>query len=134
GEARATLIRDLYARHYEDVIMSTDGSQKNKSAAFATLLWEITHQDSTESTASGILGDLDFATGNARFDSSSSVMAIANGWLSTLGDGEGDFLNFAGLRGLSDPATQDFITVVPGPAGVMALVGMAGVRRPRRRR
>lgn len=133
GNARATLIRDLYARHYDDVLTSTGGDQKNKSAAFATILWEITHQDSTETTAAGILGDLDFAAGNARFNSSSSVMTFANSWLSGLGNGENDFLSFAGLRGLSDPTTQDFITVVPGPAGMMALVGMAGVRRPRRR-
>jgi hypothetical protein len=134
GEARATLIRDLYARHYHDLLAATGADARNQSAAFATILWEITHQDSTETTAAGILGDLDFAAGNARFNSSSSVMTFANNWLSGLGGGTGDFLGFAGLRGLSDPTTQDFITVVPGPAGMMALVGMAGVRRPRRRR
>jgi hypothetical protein len=134
GEARATLIRDLYARHYDDVLTATGADANNQSAAFATILWEITHQDSTETTAAGILGDLDFAAGNARFNSSSSVMTFANSWLSGLGGGTGDFLWFSGLRGLSDPTTQDFITVVPGPAGMMALAGLAGIRRPRRRR
>ena len=134
GSSRATLIRDLYARYYEEISSATGSDLKNKSAAFALVLWEITHQDSSGKTPSSVLADLDLATGNARFDSSSVVNQFANSWLDGLGGGTDDFLWFNGLVGLTDPTTQDFLTVVPGPAGMMALLGLGSLGRSRRRR
>jgi hypothetical protein len=133
GTLRATLIRDLYARHYFDMVAASGSSARNESAAFAMIVWEITHQDSTATTAAGVLGDLDLTTGNARFSSSTSVNTLAQGWLAGLGGGTDDFLAFGQLLGLTDPTTQDFLIVVPGPAGMLAFAGLAGIRSRRRR-
>ena len=135
GAARAALISDLYARHYDDVISSTGTMAANKSAAFAMLIWEITHQDSDGTTAAAILLDLDLSTGNARFNSNSATNDFASTWLANLGGGSStpDFLTYNGLVGLTDPETQDYIAVVPGPAGLVAAIGLAGIRRRRRR-
>ena len=133
GAARATLIRDLFARHYDSLLTATGSDQNDMNAAFATVVWEITHQDSDGTTAAEILADLDISNGNARFSSGSAVTGLAIDWLNSLGGGTDDFLWFNGLVGLSDPTTQDFITVVvPGPAGVFAGLGLFGMRRRRR--
>ena len=133
GTLRATLIRDLYARHYFDMMDASGSSARNESAAFAMIIWEITHQDSEATTAAGLLDDLDLTTGNARFSSSTSVNTLAQGWLGGLGGGTDDFLAFGQLLGLTDPTTQDFLIVVPGPAGMRAFAGLAGIRSRRRR-
>lgn len=134
GSLRATLIKDLYARHYADLSDTSSSTEaRNRAAAFAMVIWEITHQDSSATTAAGVLADLDLTAGNARFNSSSSVNSLASGWLNGLGGGTGDFQNFTKLIGLTDPTTQDFLIVVPGPSGLMAFAGLA-VARTRRRR
>lgn len=134
GSLRATLIKDLYARHYSDLSAPVSGTEaRNRSAAFAMIIWEITHQDSSATTALGVLADLDLTAGNARFNSSSSVNSLASGWLNGLGGGTGDFQDFTNLIGLTDPTTQDFLIVVPGPAGMMAFAGLAATRSRRRR-
>lgn len=131
GDARATLIRDLYARNYSTVMAATGNDQKDLAAAFAMVVWEITHQDSMASTASGVLADLDLTTGNAQFMSGSNPNTLAAGMLSSLGGGMGDFLGFAVL-GATNPDKQDVLIVVPGPAGLMAIAGLGLVRRRRR--
>ena len=87
---------------------ATGSDQNDMNAAFATVVWEITHQDSDGTTAAEILADLDISTGNARFSSGSAVTGLAIDWLNSLGGGTDDFLWFNGLVGLSDPTTQDF--------------------------
>ena len=133
GIARATLIRDLYARHYDDVMSSSGSEGSDKSAAFAMVIWEIGHQDSDGTTAAAILADLDLVEGNARFRSKDNANLLAGNWLAGLGGGSDEFLGFGGLVGLTQPGLQDYITVVPGPAGMMAFLGLAGIQRPRRR-
>ena len=126
GKLAATLIKDLYARHYADLSDTSSSTEaRNRAAAFAMVIWEITHQDSSATTAAGVLADLDLTAGNARFNSSSSVNSLASGWLNGLGGGTGDFQNFTKLIGLTDPTTQDFL-IVAGP------IRTDGVRRPGR--
>lgn len=132
GTLRATLIRDLYARHYFDMLDATGSDARNQSASFAMIVWEITHQDSDATNAADLLADLDLSAGNAQFSSSTTVNTLASGWLSGLGGGTDDFLSFGQLLGLTDPTTQDFLIVVPGPAGLMAFAGLAGIRSRRR--
>jgi len=132
GTLRANLIRDLYARHYFDMLDATGSDARDQSASFAMIIWEITHQDSDAVTTEGLLSDLDLSSGNAQFSSSSTVNSLASGWLNGLGGGTGDFLGFGQLLGLTDPTTQDFLIVVPGPAGLMAFAGLAGIRSRRR--
>ena len=131
GPARASLIEDLYARNYSSVMTTTGSEQRNLAAAFAMVIWEITHQDSSASTASGILADLDLTAGNAQFFSGSSVNALAADMLDGLGGGTGAFLGFAVL-GATNPDKQDVLIVVPGPMGLAAFAGLAAIRRRRR--
>lgn len=132
GADRAILVRDLYARYYDSVMTLTGNDQKNQAGAFAMVLWEITHQDSSATSATGVLADLDLTAGNAQFSSSSTVNTIANAMLAALGGGTGDFLGF-NVVGATNPDNQDVLIVVPGPAGLAALAGLAAARRRRRR-
>lgn len=132
GADRATLVRDLYARYYDSVMTLTGNDQKNQAGAFAMVLWEITHQESSATTATGVLADLDLSAGNAQFSSSSTVNSIANSMLAALGGGTGDYLSF-NVVGATNPDNQDVLIVVPGPAGLAVLAGLAGARRRRRR-
>jgi hypothetical protein len=132
GDARATLLRDLYSRNYDTVMGATGNAARDQAAAFAMVIWEITHQDSSATTASGVLADLNLSTGNAQFSSTSAVNTIANAMLSGLGGGTGDFLSTIQVLGATNPDNQDVLIVVPGPAGIAALAGLVAVRRRRR--
>ncbi len=130
GEARATLIRDLYARNYATVMSATGSDANSKAAAFAMVLWEITHQDSLATTATGILADLNLSSGNAQFSSASSINTLASNMLAGLG--VSGFQSY-GVAGLTNATVQDMLIVVPGPAGLAAAFGIAGLRTRRRR-
>ena len=134
GTARATLVEDLYARHFADVTAATGGTAQDKAAAFGMVLWEIIHQDSAASTASGVLANLSLSSGNFTASGSTTVNTLANNMLASLGGGTGSFQMFTAgeLFGFTNPTYQDFLIVVPGPTGFAALVGIAGLRRRRR--
>jgi hypothetical protein len=132
GDARATLIRDLYSRNYDNVMGATGNAARDQAAAFAMVIWEITHQDSTATSAAGLLADLNLTAGNAQFVSTSTVNSIANAMLAGLGGGTGDFMSTIQVLGATNPDNQDVLIVVPGPAGIAALAGLVAVRRRRR--
>lgn len=135
GSSRVTLVRDLYSRWYDTVMSQTGGSAKRYAAAFAINLWEITHQNANEASAMTVLNKMDFEMGNARFDSTNNVNNLANDMLDSLGGGIGEFQWFGGLSGLKNWEYQDQLLVVPvpGAAGLIAVVGLGGIRRRRRR-
>jgi hypothetical protein len=135
GASRVTLVRDLYARWYDTVMSQTGNSAKRHAAAFAMNIWEITHQNANESSAMTVLNKMDFEMGNARFDSNNNVNDLANDMLDSLGGGVCDFQWFEGLSGLKNWQYQDQLLVVPvpGAAGLIAVVGLSGIRRRRRR-
>lgn len=128
GSARATLVKDLYARYYD-----TSGTDSHQTA-FNMVIWEITHEASMGTTATEILADLDISTGTAQFAGGTGANMMAAMMLSNLGSG-GGFQSYD-LIGATNPDHQDIIlenmTVVPGPAGLVALCGLAGLRRRRR--
>ena len=62
---------------------------------------------------------------------SSTVMDMANDMIANLGNG--GFLEYYKLRGLTNPNNQDMLIVVPTPAiAGLAGLGLAGMRRRRR--
>ena len=135
GASRVTVVKDLYARWYSTVMSKTGSAAKKYAAAFAMNIWEITHQNANEESAMSVLNKLDFEMGNARFDGSNNTDNLANEMLASLGGGVCDFKDFQGLVGLKNWEYQDqltVVTVVPGPAGLAALVGVAALRRRRR--
>lgn len=140
GDERATLVRDLYARWYDNVMSRSGSSAKKYAAAFAMNIWEITHQNANENSAMTVYNKLDFDIGNARFDGrTNGVNNLANDMLESLGGGEGNWLSFDGLNGLKDTDYQDQLIVlesevpVPGAAGIASIIGLCGIRRRRRR-
>ncbi|MCH2160591.1 MAG: hypothetical protein MK085_01825 [Phycisphaerales bacterium] len=133
GINRAILVKDLYARWYETVLSKTGLEARNYAAAFQMNIWELTHQDVDDSTPDSTLSGMSLALGNATFSSNAGVDALANMMLGSLGGGVSDFLGFQRLRGLTSPTRQDQLLVVPGVGGLAACLGLAGMRRRRRR-
>ena len=132
GLSRATLVRDLYARWYETVIEKTGTEARDYAAAFQMNIWELTHQDVDDSTASTALAGMNFDSGNAIFTSNSGVDVLASTMLNSLGEG-GVFLPFGSLRGLTSDYKQDQLIVIPGASGLAFGMGLICVRKRRRR-
>ena len=132
GINRATLVRDLYARWYDTVTEKVGNEARDYSAAFQMNIWELTHQDVDDSSASSALAGMSFDSGNATFTSNTGVDVLANEMLNSLGEG-GIFRPFASLRGLTSELKQDQLIVIPGASGLAFGVGLIGVRKRRRR-
>jgi hypothetical protein len=133
GAVKATILRDLYARHYADVVSSNNSLLH---AAFQAAIWEITHENITSLTAAGALAQLNMSLGAMQLSSSGnsnlSVSTLATQLLAELGDG--GFRDFGGLLGLTHQSAQDQLVVVPIPAPVLlAGLGLVGVGVLRRR-
>jgi len=133
GAIRAQLVKDLYARHYFQVVASNDA---NLNAAFQLAIWEITHENLTAFDAAGTVAQLATGVGaiaiNGGDATSAAVGGLADSMLAGLGfDG---FRSIgAGLAGLTDASAQDQLIVVPLPmtaalAG-LGLLGAFGIRR-----
>ncbi|MDZ4831118.1 MAG: hypothetical protein SGJ09_13095 [Phycisphaerae bacterium] len=137
GLAKATVLRDLYARFFHQVHGSGDNVM---NAAFQLVVWEITHENVTASTATGALGQLNLGLGalQANSGNSASVVNCANNMLAQLGgDSDNDFRSFVrgdSMFGLRHDTAQDQIMIVPIPLPIgLAMVGLAGVVALRRR-
>lgn len=136
--AKVTLINDLYARYYRDVMdyadYTTDEADKDLAAAFQLVIWEISHENLTsDSDASAVLGELSISTGAMAFTGTynSETAMIAANMIASLGDG--GFRTMSNLFGLTNPNNQDMLIVVPTPAiAGLAGLGLAGMRRRRR--
>lgn len=128
GTFRAGLIEDLYARNYASIASDED------AAAFQVAIWEIVHERG-DTFNPLTLGDLGLSTGTARFTSvNGNVLTLAGDLLAGLGGAYNDeFLTFSSLRGLSNETRQDQLIVVPGPGALAGIIGVAAMRRRRRR-
>ena len=132
GLYRAGLIEDLYARNYVNI----DSSEE--AAAFQIAIWEIVHERG-DNTAGGLMvADLGLSTGTSRFrngdgSADGGAFDLAGQLLAGLGGGTETFLGFGGLRGLSNEQFQDQLIVVPGPGALAGIIGVAAIRRRRRR-
>jgi hypothetical protein len=136
--AKQTLMNDLFARYYRQVMdyipyQATD-ADKNMAAAFQLAIWEISHENLTsDSDASSVLGELDITVGAMAFTDTfnSETASLASSMLGSLGDG--GFRTMGNLFGLTNPNNQDMLIVVPTPAiAGLAGLGLAGMRRRRR--
>lgn len=135
--AKQTLMQDLFARYYDDVMnhpTSDWAVSSDKAAAFQLAIWEISHENLTsDSDASAVLGELNISVGAMAFTDTynSETAAIASSMLSSLGNG--GFMAYSKLLGLTNPNNQDMLIVVPTPAiAGLAGLGLVGMRRRRR--
>ena len=132
GDARAEVMRDLYARNYDFVMSQTGSDARDYAAAFQVMVWEISHELGADTTdATSVLAGLSINAGQASFNASSSVIGFAQTMLDGLGDG--GFQGFSKVIGLTDENRQDQLTVVPGAGALAGLAGVAAIRRRRRR-
>lgn len=135
--AQQTLMKDLYARFY-DVATDYPGTAFQEAcdnaAAFQLLVWEISHENFTSDTDAGIaLTEMNINLGAMAFTDtySSDVADIAQAMINDMGDG--GFMNYYKLFGLTNPSNQDMLIVVPSPAiAGLAGLGLVGMRRRRR--
>ncbi len=131
GAIKATILRDLYARHYAQVKASSSGEL---NAAFQVAIWEITHENINAANAAGALAQLNLANGAMQMNAiaNAGVFAAANLLLADLG--VGGFRSFDGVLGLTHETAQDQLVVVPVPVPAMlAGLGLLGVVAVRRR-
>ncbi|MFO0829793.1 MAG: hypothetical protein U0572_16755 [Phycisphaerales bacterium] len=129
GALRATVLKDLYARHYNDATLSSNVT----AGAFQIAVWEITHESlGNATTAAQYLAGLNVTTGFAQFSDGSGASTLAQQWIAGLGiDG---FQDFACLIGLTNESLQDQLLVVPVPIpAALAGLGLLGVGFLRRR-
>lgn len=134
GDTRLSLVKDLYANFYDDAVTgdgdTSYGNTADEAAAFQLVLWEITHENFTGSTASQMKDQMFIEKGAFAITSfaNSNILGIANNMIAALGSGSA-----FELFGFSNPTNQDLLVVVPSPAiAGLAGLGLAGMRRRRR--
>lgn len=137
SSAKQTLMQDLYARYYDSSTSYGAGDwdgARNRAAAFQLVVWEISHENFTSSTdANTALLEMSIFLGAMAFTNTANaeVALIADGMIANLGDG--GFMNFSNLLGLTSENNQDMLIVVPTPAiAGLAGLGLVGMRRRRR--
>ena len=141
GQQRAEIIQDLYARNIDPVhggiIDTTDGDVV--ASALQMVIWEITHERFTATTAAGMVTQmaLDMGAfqwngqGNQSPEIENEIADAATEMISTLGMGG---FQSADLVGLTNPEAQDQVMQIPAPAAAWLLTGLlAGGARRRRR-
>ena len=138
-EAKQTIMYDLFARFYSTIGVPGDyegtwADASNRAAAFQLVIWEVSHENFTSDTdAMTGVSEMDLEIGAMAFTDfyDASVYDIANDMISELGDG--GFMAYSQLLGLTNPNNQDMLVVVPSPAiAGLAGLGLAGMRRRRR--
>ena len=140
GVERARVLRDLYARNTDPlhggIIDTTDGDIT--ASAMQMVIWEITHERFTATTAAGMVNQMTLEVGafqwngqgNQSPESQEQIGLAAAEMISALG--VGGFLT-ADIAGLTNPEAQDQVFQIPAPAGACILTGLlAGAARRRR--
>lgn len=143
GAVRAALMRNLYGRFYSQV---SDGTDNIKCAAFAMLVWEISHENLTGAgaTATAVLnsGAINVSLGAFQASATGTLTGDrlaafnqAQSWIATMVAQSNVLKDNVNIYGLTNPLAQDHIGVlipVPAPA-LLAGLGLVGVVSGRRR-
>ncbi len=133
GAVKAAAVRDLFARWINPATGNVNGAigdRDAKTSAFQLMLWEISHENFTATTAQGILAQLSLSSGAFRASISGATASWYDSIMQSLG--VGGFQSSA-IEGLTSATAQDQLRLVPAP-GSIALLGLAGLLRTRRRR
>ncbi len=123
GADRANLVRELYARSYNELF---DGDHDTRDRqAFQLAIWEIIYElDDQDQPGFGDVRSGEFWA----FGLSSGVANVANGWLGEL-TGFGPYANLIGLESQDQfpNAGQDFVTLISVPVPGAVLLGLLGL-------
>ncbi len=132
GITKANLLRDAAARWLaaDGRVVASAGNANAAASAFATLLWEITHENLGTDDLATARDRLSLAMGAFRAELTGEAATIYGAMVSSLGAGG---WQTAELEGWRNGQVQDQIRLVPVPgAGVLLLLGHAGFARRRR--
>ncbi|MCP4837152.1 MAG: hypothetical protein GY895_20575 [Phycisphaera sp.] len=139
SQAKQTLMQDLYARHFDSIGVPGDydgtwAQASDRAAAFQLVVWEISHENFTSDTdASTANAEMSIVLGAMAFTDTfnADVLLMADEMIASLGDG--GYMAYTKLLGLTNPSNQDMLIVVPTPAiAGLAGLGLVGMRRRRR--
>ena len=137
GIERAILVQDLYANYASasngaviDTGIDPSLDIDDYGAAFQLMLWEITHENFSATSATDIAQQITFDLGAIQANADLGVQAVLDDMFATLNDGVFDS---AELEGWADPFAQDQTRLIPAP-GVMVALGLALPISGRRRR
>ena len=135
---QSQMMQDLYSRYYADVTNYDNdnswGNASDEAAAFQLVVWEISHENFTDTNDIATMKtELSITLGAmvATNYFSGDVLSNANAMISALGTG--GWNNFGALLGGTNATNQDLLIVVPSPAiAGLAGLGLVGMRRRRR--
>ncbi len=133
GITKATIMRDAMSRWLtaDSRVIASAGSSNASAAAFAALVWEISHENLASSDLSVALARMSLQTGAFRSNLAGESATIYAAMVGSLGVGG---WQFAQAEGWINSSAQDQCRLVPAPAsGALLLLG-ALVRGARRRR
>jgi hypothetical protein len=135
GLARATIVRDLFARWTDPVtqlVVGDPADRAAKSAAFQLVLWEVTQENFSATDASGMVAQMSLGQGAFRSSPTSAATVWYDAMRASLGVG-GFQSVFVG--GLAHDTAQDQVygPRVPAP-GAIAVLALAGLGARHRRR
>jgi len=132
GAIKAAAVRDLFARWINPTNGLVNGGiadRDAKSAAFQVVLWEITHENFSATSPSGIVSQMSLSSGAFRANLSGDSASWYSAMVQSLGVGG---FQTAAIGGLTNDFAQDQLYMVPAP-GAVALFGLAGIASRRRR-
>lgn len=133
GVLQANLMRDAFSRWITNTgTIAPEGTlaeSNAKAAAFAILLWEISHENFTGADLTTLKGQMSLSTGALRANLSADVANWYNQMYASLGVGGWQTTY---VEGLVNSTAQDQARI-PAP-GAMALLGFAGLIGSRRRK
>jgi len=131
GAMKASMMENLYKRYWS----TAQAGGNTSAAAFAMLVWEISHENFDAGDAVSALSQMSLTTGAFQMQDQAGdgVFDLATSWINEMVTA-GTIKSFPNLIGLSNPTKQDHLMVVPVPApAVLAGLGLLGVARGRRR-
>lgn len=131
GLTKANLLRDASARWLDAdsrVIVSA-GSANAATAAFNSLVWEITHENFASSNINVALSRMSLTTGALRANLTGEAAVIYGNMFASLGVGGWQTV---GCEGWLNGSAQDQFRTVPAPAA-LALLACGGFLTRRRR-
>jgi hypothetical protein len=132
GVMKAAMLRDAMSRwlDVDSRVVASAGSANASAAAFAALVWEISHENFGTSDIDVARSRISLASGAFRSTLTGEALEIYSKMAASLGSGGWNWIDVEGWR---NPSAQDQVRLVPGP-GVLTALALVGIGGRRRRR
>jgi hypothetical protein len=122
GTAKADYIRKLWGSYFDKNWLADQTlTHRQEAEAFAACIWEIVYETGDPSSGWDVSSGANFRVTDGM---TTAQVNLANGWLWSL-DNPSGIVVASGLRGLTNPDVQDYVTQIPSPGAI--LLGGIGV-------